>query len=552
MLQSLHIDNYALISHLELNLSQGMTVITGETGAGKSIIMGALSLILGGRAESKTVRAGQTKCVIEATFDIARYGLESFFLSNDLEYDPEATIIRREIYATGKSRAFINDSPVQLSTLKELSDALIDIHSQHQNLLLDKDSFRQEVIDTLADNADLLDRYKAQYRELIGERKHLVQLQEEMNRSRGEEDYLRFQLAQLEEARLKEGEQEELEAEQELLTHAEEIKSDLLSLSDMLAGDGHNVVQVLKQALQTARRLQSVYPDIQEITNRIESDYIDLKDIAVDVADRSEGVNFDPDRSVVVAERLDLIYTLQKKHSKSSVEELLKLQAEISHRLSLIDHSDEEIETLAHRIEQLTCQLSEAASCLTSSRQKAAESFEKALVEKAAYMGMPNIRFKVDISPATDFTPTGADVITFLFSANKNLPLRPAGEIASGGEISRLMLSIKSLVASAKTLPTIIFDEIDTGVSGEMADRMGEVMKQLSQHLQVITITHLPQVAGKGNSHYKVYKTDDVDATTTHIVALEGEERIHEIARMLSGSQLTEQAIENARVLMSL
>lgn len=552
MLQSLHIDNYALISHLELNLSQGMTVITGETGAGKSIIMGALSLILGGRAESKTVRAGQTKCVIEATFDIARYGLESFFLSNDLEYDPAATIIRREIYATGKSRAFINDSPVQLSTLKELSDALIDIHSQHQNLLLDKDSFRQEVIDTLADNADLLDSYKAQYRELIGERKRLVLLREEMNRSRGEEDYLRFQLAQLEEARLKEGEQEELEAEQELLTHAEEIKSDLLSLSDMLAGDGHNVVQVLKQALQTARRLQSVYPDIQEITNRIESDYIDLKDIAVDVADRSEGVNFDPDRSVVVAERLDLIYTLQKKHSKSSVEELLKLQAEISHRLSLIDHSDEEIETLAHRIEQLTCQLSEAASCLTSSRQKAAESFEKALVEKAAYMGMPNIRFKVDISPATDFTPTGADVITFLFSANKNLPLRPAGEIASGGEISRLMLSIKSLVASAKTLPTIIFDEIDTGVSGEMADRMGEVMKQLSQHLQVITITHLPQVAGKGNSHYKVYKTDDVDATTTHIVALEGEERIHEIARMLSGSQLTEQAIENARVLMSL
>ena len=552
MLQSLHIDNYALISHLELNLSQGMTVITGETGAGKSIIMGALSLILGGRAESKTVRAGQTKCVIEATFDIARYGLESFFLSNDLEYDPEATIIRREIYATGKSRAFINDSPVQLSTLKELSDALIDIHSQHQNLLLDKDSFRQEVIDTLADNADLLDSYKAQYRELIGERKHLVQLREEMNRSRGEEDYLRFQLAQLEEARLKEGEQEELESEQELLTHAEEIKSDLLSLSDMLAGDGHNVVQTLKQALQTARRLQTVYPDIQEITNRLESDYIDLKDIAVDVVDRSEEVNFDPDRSVVVAERLDLIYTLQKKHSKSSVEELLKLQAEISHRLSLIDHSDEEIETLVHRIEQLTRQLSETATSLTASRQKAAESFEKALVEKAAYMGMPNIRFKVDISPATDFTPTGADVITFLFSANKNLPLRPAGEIASGGEISRLMLSIKSLVASAKTLPTIIFDEIDTGVSGEMADRMGEVMKQLSQHLQVITITHLPQVAGKGNSHYKVYKTDDVDATTTHIVALEGEERIHEIARMLSGSQLTEQAIENARVLMSL
>lgn len=550
MLQSLFIDNYALIGHLEIHLDHGLTVITGETGAGKSIIMGALALILGQRADAKAVRTGSAKCVIEASFDISEYNLQNFFSVNDLEYDATNTIIRREVYATGKSRAFINDIPVQLTMLKVLGQSLIDIHSQHQNLLLGQDTFQQEVVDTLARNSFESGQYKTLYKELCSQQRRLRTLQEEATRNANEIDYLRYQHAQLEDARLTAGEQEELEAEQELLSHAEEIKGGLTAVADVLDGADESIINRLKQACHAAESVSKIFPEAEEIARRLETDYIDLKDIAEEAADRAEQVNFDPERNAAVEERLELIYTLEKKHGKSSCEELIALRDELAERLRHIDNSDDEIEEVKQSIRTLTASVRKNAAALTASRQRAARDFEKALTEKVAYLGMPNVRFQVDIRPTEDFTPTGADAITFLFSANKNQPLKPVGEIASGGEISRLMLSIKALISSAKALPTIIFDEIDTGVSGDIADRMGQIMQQMSAHLQVITITHLPQVAGKGDAHYKVFKEDSATETNTHILLLNDEKRVEEIARMLSGATLTPQAIENARVLL--
>jgi len=550
MLQALNIQNYALIDELEFTPTQGLTVITGETGAGKSIIMGALGLILGQRADAKTVRTGATKCVIEANFNIASYHLESFFEENDLEYDAENTIIRREILATGKSRAFVNDVPVQLTTLKALGDFLIDIHSQHQNLLIGKDTFQLEVIDTLANNAKERADYASLYKELLDQRKILKMLQEAASQGAQEADFTRFQFKQLEEAQLKEGELEELENEQELLSHAEEIKGGLLQISDQLDSEQFSIVQTLKKLHDEASSLSRVYPSIAEIAERLETDYIDLKDIADDVSSQAEEVNFDPERLEYVETRLSQLYTLLKKHGKETVEELIQLRDELDEKLQHIDNSDEEIAEAEEKLKALTELARKSAETLTATRKKAGKAFEKALVEKVAYLGMPNVRFEAQILSTKDYTPTGMDEITFLFSANKNQALKPAGEVASGGEISRLMLSIKALIASAKTLPTIIFDEIDTGVSGDIADRMGEVMKLMSAHLQVITITHLPQVAGKGDAHFKVYKEDSDTETTTHINQLSEEERVREIARMLSGSQITEQAIANAKTLI--
>lgn len=550
MLISLQIENYALIDHLEFNPVKGLTVITGETGAGKSIIMGALSLILGQRADAKAVRTGSTKCVIEATFDISAYHLESFFSENDIEYDASATIIRREIYATGKSRAFVNDVPVQLATLKSLGDFLIDIHSQHQNLLIGKDTFQQEALDTLAGNSSQLTAYRAKYSQLMALRKRIAEMKEEAAQNAKDADYIRFQFTKLDEANLQEGEQEELEEEQELLSHAEEIKGGLSQIGDCLDGEGESVVSMLKQMRDKANSLVSVYPQLSEIAERLNSDYIDIKDIAEEVIDKAESVNFDPERFEWVEERLSTLYSLQKKHGCESVAELIALRDQLGEKMLHIDNSDEEIAELEATEKKLTAETKKLADALTETRKKAAASFEKELTAKVAYLGMPNVRFKVEISLLKNFSSTGQDEIRFMFSANKNQPLKPAGEVASGGEISRLMLSIKSLIASAKTLPTIIFDEIDTGVSGDIADRMGEVMKSMSGHLQVITITHLPQVAGKGDGHFKVYKQDSESDTTTHIIQLSTDERINEIARMLSGSKITEEAINNAKTLI--
>lgn len=550
MLISLQIENYALIDHLEFNPVKGLTVITGETGAGKSIIMGALSLILGQRADAKAVRTGSTKCVIEATFDISAYHLESFFSENDIEYDASATIIRREIYATGKSRAFVNDVPVQLATLKSLGDFLIDIHSQHQNLLIGKDTFQQEALDTLAGNNSQLTAYRAKYSQLIALRKRIAEMKEEAAQNAKDADYIRFQFTKLDEANLQDGEQEELEEEQELLSHAEEIKGGLSQIGDCLDGEGESVVSMLKQMCDKANSLTSVYPQLSEIAERLNSDYIDIKDIAEEVIDKAESVNFDPERFEWVEERLSTLYSLQKKHGCENVAQLIALRDQLGEKMLHIDNSDDEIAELEATEKKLTAETKKLADALTETRKKAAASFEKELTAKVAYLGMPNVRFKVEISLLKNFSSTGQDEIRFMFSANKNQPLKPAGEVASGGEISRLMLSIKSLIASAKTLPTIIFDEIDTGVSGDIADRMGEVMKSMSGHLQVITITHLPQVAGKGDGHFKVYKQDSESDTTTHIVQLSTDERINEIARMLSGSKITEEAISNAKTLI--
>ena len=550
MLISLQIENYALIDHLEFNPVKGLTVITGETGAGKSIIMGALSLILGQRADAKAVRTGSTKCVIEATFDISAYHLESFFSENDIEYDASATIIRREIYATGKSRAFVNDVPVQLATLKSLGDFLIDIHSQHQNLLIGKDTFQQEALDTLAGNNSQLTAYRAKYSQLIALRKRIAEMKEEAAQNAKDADYIRFQFSKLDEANLQDGEQEELEEEQELLSHAEEIKGGLSQIGDCLDGEGESVVSMLKQMCDKANSLTSVYPQLSEIAERLNSDYIDIKDIAEEVIDKAESVNFDPERFEWVEERLSTLYSLQKKHGCENVAQLIALRDQLGEKMLHIDNSDDEIAELEAAEKKLTAETKKLADALTETRKKAAASFEKELTAKVAYLGMPNVRFKVEISLLKNFSSTGQDEIRFMFSANKNQPLKPAGEVASGGEISRLMLSIKSLIASAKTLPTIIFDEIDTGVSGDIADRMGEVMKSMSGHLQVITITHLPQVAGKGDGHFKVYKQDSESDTTTHIVQLSTDERINEIARMLSGSKITEEAINNAKTLI--
>ncbi len=551
MLQTLNIQNYALIERLEFRPTQGLTVITGETGAGKSIIMGALGLILGQRADAKTVRTGAAKCVIEATFDIDGYRLEPFFLANDLEYDAHSTIIRREIMATGKSRAFVNDVPVQLTLLKSLGDRLIDIHSQHQNLLIGQGSFQQEVIDTLANNTDERNAYATAYHDLLDLRRQLKRLQETAAQGAQEADYTRFQFTQLDEAQLRTGELEELEQEQEILSHAEEIKGGLTQISDELDGENSSIVQTLKKLSDEARSLGRIYPQVSDIAERLESDYIDLKDMANDVSAQADEVSFDPERFDYVEGRLSQLYTLMKKFGRNSVDELIALRDELDERLQHIDNSDEEIAALQNRVEQQTTLAKKLADTLTATRKKTARLFENALIEKVAYLGMPNVRFEVHMSPLRDFSETGLDEIVFMFSANKNQALKPAGEVASGGEISRLMLSIKALIANAKTLPTIIFDEIDTGVSGDIADRMGEVMKQMSQHLQVITITHLPQVAGKGKAHFKVVKEDSQTDTTTHIYELSGDERIREIARMLSGAQITEQAIANAKTLLA-
>jgi DNA repair protein RecN (Recombination protein N) len=551
MLQFLTIENYALIDHLEFHPGKGLTVITGETGAGKSIIMGALGLILGQRADAKAVRSGAGKCVIEAQFDISAYDLEAFFAQNDLEYDASATIIRREIYATGKSRAFVNDTPVQLPLLRELGSHLIDIHSQHQNLLLGQDAFQLSVVDALAHNQAEYASYRAAYDQLKAHDSKLKALRAQAERDAQEADYIRFQFSQLDDANLVEGEQEELEAEQELLSHAEDIKSCLCQMHEGLDGEGDAVVQMLKSVSQKAHELSRIYPDIAEIAQRLESDYIDLKDIADEVDSRSEEVNYDPQRLEQVEERLSLLYTLQKKHGKSSVEELIQLRDELFERIQHIDNSDEEILELEQQVKRLAAEATRLAAILTDTRKQAAQQLQKDLIARVTYLGMPNLRFQVSITPLNSLSPSGSDSLEFLFSANKNQPLRPAGEVASGGEISRLMLGIKSLVASARTLPTIIFDEIDTGVSGDIADRMGSVMKELSTHLQVITITHLPQVAGKGNQHFRVFKADTDEQTITHIEQLSPEQRIQEIARMLSGSDITPEALANARTLIT-
>lgn len=551
MIKKLSVSNYTLIDELHIDFSAGFSVITGETGAGKSIILGALSLILGQRADFKSLRRSDEKAVIEGVFDIASYHLRDFFDENELDYDEGECILRREILPSGKSRAFINDTPVSLAQLKTLGEQLIDIHSQHQNMLLADSRFQLRVVDTMAGDAALLADYREHYRRWRERLQAYTRLQEENRSGREEEDYLRYQLAQLDEAHLQEGEQEELEAELQTLQHAEEIKNDLAVLQEFLHAEETGVVSLLNATLSRMRALSRLYPEVDEWAGRLESDYIDLKDIASTVDRSQENLNMDPERLAWVENRLDTYYSLQQKHRLASAAELLALRDSFAERLTRIENYDEELAALKHEVDEAESQVRNLAEQLTRVRRQSAANISSTLTERVKPLGMPHLQFEIEVSPRPQFDETGGDAIRFLFSANKNQPLQPVSEVASGGEISRLMLSLKALVAHAMALPTIVFDEVDTGVSGEIADKMARIMRDMSRCMQVISITHLPQVAAWGQTHYRVYKSDTATATATHLVRLTDSERVEEIARMLSGSSLTAAALDNARELLN-
>ena len=551
MLQSLSIQNYALISQLDVDFGAGLSVLTGETGAGKSIILGALSLILGQRADAKSIKEGENRCVIEGIFNISSYNLQAFFDENGLEYDAEC-IMRRELFSSGKSRAFINDSPVGLNELKQLGTQLIDIHSQHQNLMLADGNFQMQVLDALADNQDIKKEYVEKYKQYSEYQKKLQILKEEATRKTSEEDYLRFQHNQLIEANLKEGEQTELEGEQKTLSHVEEIKGSFFKIEQYFWGDENGVVVSLKEALNTIVSLNKVYPESKGMAERLESSYLEIKDLASDISKKQETLELDPERLHFVNNRLDLLYSLLQKHKLASCEALIQLRDAIGNQLQEINNFEEQIAVLESALKSAYEEVLQLAEKLTSSRQKASEQLNLKLVKKVSVLGMPNMKFTCELQPKHQPDIHGMDDINFLFSANKNIALKPVADIASGGEISRLMLGIKAMIAGAMALPTIIFDEIDTGVSGEIADKMGDIVQELGKQMQVIIITHLPQIAAKGNTHYYVYKFDNNDTTETNIRQLNQKERVLEIAQMLSGSELTDAAIEHAKILLKM
>lgn len=552
MLKSLFIQNFVLIDNLDIRFDEGFSVITGETGAGKSIILGALSLVLGQRADAKSIKNGADKCVIEAVFDISKYLLEPFFVENDLDYDAESCILRRELFSSGKSRAFVNDTPVSLSIMKELGNRLIDIHSQHQNLLLGDNRFQLKVVDVMAENEILLTRYHKEFIHYQSLKSELKKLKEKAIQTKQEEDYIRFQLKQLSEARLVSGEQDELEQEQEMLLHAEEIKGSLYKITELLNGDEMGGLQLMKEALSTSDSLEKYFSKAKEISERLRSAYIDLNDLASEIDVMKEDVEFNPDRLAWVNDRLDMIYSLQQKHHVSTLDELLALQLKYENQLKDIDSFDEQVDILSKQLDSSYKELLQRASKLSGQRKLAADAMSAQLVKMVAPLGMPNIRFRVDIIQKEEPESDGMDDIRFLFSANKNGELQPVAQTASGGEIARLMLCIKAMIAGFTALPTILFDEIDTGVSGEIADKMGDIMQDLGTKMQVFAITHLPQIAAKGKEHYFVYKEDMPDRTITRIRKLTNEERVREVARMLSGASLTEASMANAKELLQM
>lgn len=550
MLQSLFIRNFVLIDELHIRFDEGFSVVTGETGAGKSIILGALGLVLGQRADSKSIQSGADKCVVEAVFDVSAYQLEDFFLSHDLEYDAKNCILRRELMSSGKSRAFINDTPTPLSVLKALGDRLIDVHSQHQNLLLADTQFQMNVVNIMAKTESLLVAYRREYERYQDAVRQLEELEALAAKSRQDEDYLRFQVEELRAAQLTAGEQEELEAELETLSHTEEIKSALYKVTDNLIGEERGVVQQLKEALHDVEALEAYFPKAKDFADRLRSAWTDMADLASETDVLKEDVEFDPNRLEWVNERLNTIYSLQQKHRVPSVEELLAIQQQLTTQLSAIDLFDEQMETLTKQRETIYEALMVQAGALTARRHEAATEIEQQLVDRMVLLGIPNTRFRIELWPKEKPSADGMDEVCFLFSANKNEALKPVAQTASGGEISRLMLCIKAMIAGFAALPAIIFDEIDTGVSGEIADKMADIMQDLGQKMQVITITHLPQIAAKGRAHYFVYKEDTAERTLTRIRLLTTGERVNEVARMLSGASLTDAAVANAKALL--
>lgn len=551
MLKEVHIRNYVLIDRLDIDFSDGFSVMTGETGAGKSIILGAMNLLLGGRADSKTLSQGADKCTIEGRFSINGYGLEQFFLDNDLDFDPDDTIMRRELSAQGKSRAFINDTPVTLTQLRDLGCRLIDIHSQHQNLALGTQSFQLDVVDTIASNSQAKELYMQSFDKWTELKNRLASLKAEFESDNTDREYLEFQLEGLDSAHLKEGELEELEQESDMLNHAEEIKQDLFRASEIMTADEDGSVQRLRSALQSLRSAQKNFNQCTELADRLDSCIIELKDIADTVQDLEEDVSFDPARLEQVNERLDLIYSLLKKHKKENITQLLELAESIRTRLDRTGSYEFDIEQLTRQTESARKEMEARAQELTATRRKASDVIIKDIKELLQPLGIPNVQFNVDLQPSQAYDRTGHDDVRFMFSANKAVPMQELAAVASGGEIARVMLCIKSLVAGVRSMPTIIFDEIDTGVSGAVAEKMALLMKQMAREgRQVLAITHLPQIAALGQRHYKVFKTDESDATHTRMAVLEGDDRIREIAGMMSGSTLTQAALDNAKALI--
>ena len=549
MLRNLTIDNYALIDRLDIDFDDGLSVITGETGAGKSIILGALSLVLGSRADSKVALDASSKCVVEATFDVEPYRLEALFDELDVDYSA-STIVRREILPNGKSRAFVNDTPVGLQQLRTLTSRLIDIHSQHENLMLSNSDFQLDIVDTLADTADDLHKYTDLFNRYRDTRQQLRNLRDESDRFLAEKDYIEHQLSELVAANLVDGEQQSLEEEQNLINHSQEVIETLSSIIASLDGEESGVLSLLKSASTHIGRLEKYINRASEFADRINSSFVELKDIASELSAIIESTEFSEQRKIFVDDRLNLIYSLQQKHRVASVTDLLDIQDDFARRLDLIENFDDRISSLQKQIDELEKQLSAAAEHLSERRRAVGSLIEQKTETMLHELGMPNGRFEVSFSVTDDFTSRGRDKIEFLFSANKNRSPQPVAEIASGGEISRLMLVIKSLVAASQALPTIIFDEIDTGISGEIARKMGEIMQTMSASMQVVAITHLPQIASKGKTHYKVFKDESGETTQTRIACLTADERIVEIAEMIAGKNPSRSALDSARELL--
>lgn len=553
MLKSITIKNFALVESVEVEFGPGFSVITGETGAGKSVFLGAMAMMLGQRSDVKSIREGADRCVIEGCFDISAFPLHSFFEENDLDYCDGDCIIRRELASTGRSRAFVNDTPVSVSLLKELGNRLIDIHSQHRNLLLGNRDFQLNVLDVLAGNGAQIAEYKEKYNAYAVARKRADAIKEELAKSNADEDWLRFQLNEIETLSLYDGEQEELEQEQQELAHAEDIQAALYGAYSAIEGNENvSLLRALREASNALSRVSQHYPAASELAERIESNYIELKDCCEDVQQRAERVRFSPDRFDFVNSRLAAIYDLQKKHRAESIAQLLSLAAEYRERLDRIDNGDWELQQAEKECAERHAALKTAATVLTESRRKAAGMLQEKIVAILVNLGMPMIRFEVAMEHAGSFTPQGSDVVTFLFSANSISSPQPLSDVASGGEMARVMLALKSLVAASLHQPTLIFDEIDTGISGAIAERMGRLMQQMcGAECQVLSITHLPQVAALGESHYKVYKEETAKGTVTRIIRLGQEERVKEIAQMMSGEVLTDAALNNAALLLS-
>ncbi|MDK2978591.1 MAG: repair protein RecN [Bacteroidales bacterium] len=549
MLQSLNVHNYALINELTIDFNKGLNIITGETGAGKSILMGALSLILGQRADTSVLKDKSKKCIVEAKFNIKPYRLKTFFDENDLDYD-DITIIRREITDNGKSRAFINDTPVNVSVLKDLSTHLVDIHSQHESLLLGDENFQMALVDSFAGHHALLHQYYEKYEEYHQIQSEYNQFISNAEKAKSDLDYLQFQYDQLEALKLNEGEQEELEEELEKLNHAEEIKLNLSKSFQLLNEEEFSVISNLKEAKNALNAIAKYLKESEDLNQRMESAYIELQDISHEIEQLNESIEYDPARIEFIRERLDSIYAQQQKHKVATIGELLQIKTDLETQIEHINSFDFRFDELKKKLELKKNELIQLAQQISKNRKQIIPDLEQKITRTLVLLGMPNAAFKIEQVPVNEFLPTGNEIIKFMFSANKNVAPEEIEKVASGGEISRLMLSLKSILVENKILPTIIFDEIDAGTSGEIADKMGVIIKQMSSKMQVINITHLPQIASKADFHYLVYKQDNHQTTNTYIKLLDKDERVNEIAKMLSGKELTDAAIQNAKVLL--